>query len=100
MSEQPDDLPDLNGKIVWVELAASSDPNGVLLEYPEFRREGGRLFLRGRLPGFVSGWLEGVEAAVAWDAVIHYMVFRSAEDYKARAATYKDKPGSTLFKRR
>jgi hypothetical protein len=52
------------------------------------------------LPSFVSGWLGGVEAAVAWEAVISYMIFQSTEDYKARAATYKDKPGGSLFKRR
>lgn len=86
-----DTLPDLSGKVVWFEIAgAPAEREGVLLEYIEFRCLCNRVFAVGRMAEWdISGWLAGVEAAVAWDSVVHYLVFKSREDYQKRAATHK-----------
>jgi hypothetical protein len=99
MSE--DDLPDLAGKFVVVYV--SSPPTemnaGVTLEFGEFRRMGGRLFLLGRLPEKIaSEWVVGLQGAVAWDSVVHYVVFRSRDDYQNRVDAYVHSQ-RTLFQR-
>lgn len=85
-----DELLDLAGKVVWLELEGSAEPSGILLEYAEFRSIAGRNFLVGRMATWdVSGWVAGVEAGAAWDKVVSYMVYKSREDYQERAATHK-----------
>lgn len=74
---------------MWVELAGAANAGGgVLIEYPEFKMVGERVFLVGRAPQ-LAGWLAGVELGVSWDAVIQYMIFESREDYEQRAASHK-----------
>lgn len=92
-------LPDFSGKIVWFEIAGSSDPQGgVFLEYASFKDYGSRLFVVGRMAESIPGWLAGVEAAVAWDAVVHFLVFKSREDYEKRAASYKPSLREKVFR--
>lgn len=93
--------PDFSQKVVWFELAgAALDRGGVLMEYVEFRSLAGRMFITGRmLESDVSGWLSGVEAGIAWDAVIHYLVFKSREDYAQRSATHKPSLRERVFSR-
>lgn len=92
-------LPDLAGKVIWLELAgAPENRGGILLEYVEFRTIAGRVYLTGRMmEGEVSGWLSGVEAGVAWDAVIHYLIFKSSEDYTKRTAVHKPSLRERVF---
>jgi|SRR5581483_23624 len=95
-----DTLPDFSGKVVWLEIAgAPEERGGVLLEYVEFRRFSGRVFLVGRMAEWdVSGWLAGTDAAVAWDAVVHYLVFKSREDYQKRATMHKPSLRDRVFR--
>ena len=86
------ELPDFTGKLLVVYV---SDPPrgmeaGVFLEFAEFKLQGGRLFLMGRVPERGdSGWASRLPSAVAWDAVVHYLVFDSREDYERRTARYE-----------
>ncbi len=83
-----DTLPDLSGRIVVLYLHGRRDPDGSVLQDASFQRQGGRLFLVGKIPEGVSAndWVQGIESAVAWDRVEEYLVFGSLEDYRARAA--------------
>jgi hypothetical protein len=91
--------PDFSGKVVWLEIAGAPETRGgVLLEYVEFRKYCGRVFLVGRMAEWdVSGWLAGTDAAVAWDSVVHYLVFKSREDYQKRATTHKPSLRDRVF---
>ena len=95
-----DNVPDFAGKVLWFEIAGAPESRGgILLEYVEFRKFANRVFLVGRMAQWdVSGWLSGTEAAVAWDAVVHYLVFKSREDYQERAATHKPSLRQRVFR--
>ena len=91
MSDDHSNIPDVNGKLVWVELSgagANTAQGGVLIEYPEFKQLGTEMFLTGRAPS-IAGWLAGVEIGVRWQSVIQYMIFKSREDYDQRVVTHK-----------
>jgi hypothetical protein len=63
---------------------------GVTMEYVELRRVGGRLFAVGRLPeGVGDEWASRLESGVAWDSVVHYVVFESREDLQRRLGPAK-----------
>jgi hypothetical protein len=82
-----DGLPDFKDKIValYVANAPPSISAGAVLEHASFKRLDGRLFVVGRAPAFVgSNWVSNLEAAVAWDSVVHYLIFQSREDYLSR----------------
>lgn len=84
-------LPDFNGKIVILYLsnAPSSCEDGVLLEYPHFVKRKGKFFLSGRIPEFEGQeWVSNAQASVAWDSVIHYLEFKSIDDYRKRLYEY------------
>ena len=84
------DLPDFSGKVVvfYVSDPPAGIDNGVVLEYVELRSHGGRLFLVGRVPEKMdSAWVARLPAGVAWDSVIHYVVFDSREDFERRTST-------------
>jgi len=93
-------LPDFSGKVIWLEMAGAPETRGgILLEHVEFRTIAGRVYLAGRMvEGDVSGWLSGAEAGVAWDAVIHYLIFRSREDYEKRSAVHKPSLRERVFR--
>ncbi len=102
MSDAPTDpigcLPDFSGKLVAFYVADPSRAlsGGVFLEYPEFKVLGGRLFVVGRSPQIHGlDWASNLPATVAWDSVIHYLVFDSREDYLARG---KRAPGGFLHR--
>lgn len=91
----PDDtLPDFTGKVVtfYVADAPRAIDAGIAMEYLEFKRFGGRLFVTGRVPEISdSQWVSRLQSAIAWDSVVHYLVFDSQEDFRARMATTKPK---------
>ena len=79
------ELPDFSGKVVLFYLAGAARPEGVPVEYAEFRMHGNRLFVVGRVPELHgSDWAAGVQMAVAWESVESYVVFPSREDFAAR----------------
>jgi hypothetical protein len=96
-----DTYPDLSQKVIWFEISgAPAERGGILMEYVEFRSLAGRMFVVGRmLESDVSGWLSGVEAAIAWDAVVHYLVFKSRDDYAQRSTTHKPSLRERVFSR-
>ena len=80
-------LPDFSGKVVvlYISAAPAAIQNGVVLEYAEFRRYGGRLVVVGRQPHVPgSEWTSNVESGVAWDEVVHWVVFPTREAFLAR----------------
>ena len=82
-----DGLPDFTGKLVLIYVADAprAIDTGLLLEYASFKRMDSRLFVVGRASA-VAGteWVSQLPAVVAWDAVVHYLIFDSPEDYLAR----------------
>jgi hypothetical protein len=56
------------------------------MEYIEPRQVAGRLFLVGRIPeASDSQWAAKLQGGVAWEFVVHYVIFDSHEDYRWRA---------------
>ena len=94
-------IADFSGKVVWLEIAgAPAARGGILMEYVEFRNIAGRVYLVGRMvEGDISGWLSATEAGVAWDAVIHYLLFTSREDYEKRSSSHKPSLRERIFGR-
>ena len=89
-----DNLPDLKGKVVALYVAnpPSYLQNGVVFEYASFVRQGGRLFVVGREPEYSpydEHWSAKLQAGVPWDAVVHYVLFESHEDYVSRCPRVK-----------
>ena len=87
-------LPDLTGQLVLLNLGvASTKDRGVeawLLEYPQWRSIGGRLFLVGRMPKvFANEWIAGREVSVAWEHVSSFVTFESQEQYREHASRHK-----------
>lgn len=83
-------LPNFSGKTVSFSTVGSI----LVLENPELREEGGRLFAMGTIPrgATTSDWALGVRSAVAWSAVTDYMVFDSVEDYRMSCQCPMDMP--------
>ena len=77
-------LPDLTGKVVLVYPNHSSEAfgSGLVLEYPEFREYGDRLFLYGRTVGW-SGDNWNIPAAIAWDSISSFMIFSSRDELQS-----------------
>jgi hypothetical protein len=94
------DPPDFSGKVVIFYLANTfgTASNGIVLEYVEPRLLGGRMFYVGRHPEkSASRWVAKLQGAVAWEAVVHYLVFDSREEYERRVAHWSARP--SLFQR-
>ena len=94
--------PDFSGKVVVCYLANAprDSESGIVMEYVEFRQLQGRWFLTGRVPEYVDfQWAARLQQAVAWDAVIHYLVFDSREDYERRAALGKPSLAQRILNR-
>ncbi len=74
------------GKIVLVYVApgAPSSGPGIALESPEMVERNGRQFLSGTVPQHEGDWASGLVAEVAWDQVMHLLVFDSLEHYQQR----------------
>ncbi len=85
-------LPDFNGKVVILYLANAprACEDGVLLEYPHFIKRNDKIFLSGRIPEIEEQeWVSSAQASVAWDSVIHYLEFKSIDDYRDRLGEFK-----------
>jgi hypothetical protein len=82
-------LPAFTNVVVSLSIAGEEDAR--CLEHPTWERQGGRLFLVGKVPRGCStnDWCEGIAAAVAWEAVTDYMVFDSAAQYGKRVGVYE-----------
>jgi len=96
-----EELPDLSGKLILVYVLNSGrgTEDGLLLEYAEFQRQGGRLFLKGRLPNVYGlNWIAGCHGAIAWDSVTQYIIFNSTEDYAERLKASPIPPKARLFR--
>ena len=101
-AETGTDHPDFSGKVVVFYLANAprDSESGVVMEYVEFRRLQGRWFLTGRVPEWVDfQWASRLQQAVAWDSVIHYIIFDSREDYERRLALGKPSLAQRLLSR-
>jgi hypothetical protein len=89
---EEDNLPDVKGRIIVLYLsdAGASLQHGVLFEYASFVRQGGRLFVVGRVPELeAEDWSAKLQGGVPWDSVVHYLLFESREDYLQRRQAYK-----------
>jgi hypothetical protein len=95
-----DSLPDFSGKVVVLYLggAPPSVASGVVMEYAEFRRLGGAVFLVGRGPAWLGPeW--NIPSGVAWSAVVNYLVFPSRAEFDRRMAQGSRSLLSKLFSR-
>ena len=89
-----DTLPNFNHKVVtfYVADAPRGIETGIAMENVEFKRLGGRLFAIGRVAAMAgSEWVSHLQSAIAWDSVVHYLVFDSPEDFSTRMAKTKSK---------
>ena len=94
-------LPDLSGKLILVHVLSPGRAieDGFVFEYAEFQRQGGRLFLTGRIPHVQgSNWIAGCHGAIAWDTVTAYILFNSAEDYEQRITASPPSPRDRLLR--
>ena len=85
-------LPDFSGKVVFFYLknAPTICDDGILMEYLSFEKKDGRIFIMGRIPELQGmEWLANCQAAVEWESVIHYIEFKSIEDYTQRSSKFK-----------
>lgn len=87
-------LPDFSGKLVlfYTSHAPRGIQDGILMEYVSFTRYGDRLFLTGRIPSMDENgidWVSNLQSGIAWDSVIHYVIFQSREEYLSRTETTK-----------
>ena len=85
-------LPDFNGKVVVVYLdnAPRGCEDGVVMEYPAFEKRNERIYLRGRIPELEGQeWVSQCQTAVTWDSVIHYIEFKTIEEYRKRTTQFK-----------
>ncbi len=85
-------LPDFKGKVVlfYIQNAPPAYATGIMLDYINFEKRGGRIFIIGRCPHISDeDWLANCKSVLAWDAVVHYIEFNNIKDYKDRANQYK-----------
>ena len=89
-----DTLPNFTDKVVtfYVADAPRGIEAGIAMEHVEFERLGDRLFAIGRVPEMAgSEWVSHLQSAIAWDSVVHYLVFESRDDFRTRMAKTKSK---------
>jgi len=85
-------LPDFSGKLVlfYMGNAPGGLQDGVLMEFISFTEYGDKLFLTGRIPTFDErgqDWVSNLQAGIAWNEVVHYVIFESRDDYISRTMT-------------
>ena len=70
---------DFSGKIV----SFSTSESTLAVNNPKFETKKNRLFVVGSVPKGATNndWAENRPCAIAWDAVVDYMVFDSVEQY-------------------
>jgi len=77
----------ISGKLLWVHTSreASPDVQGFLVEFPELESRQDKMFLVGRQAHIFDGqWLGHRHVAIAWSAIVKYIVFESREEYVSR----------------
>ena len=85
-------LPDFSGKLVlfYMGSAPGGLQDGVLMEFISFTEYGDKLFLTGRIPTFDErgqDWVSNLQAGIAWNDVVHFIIFESRDDYISRTMT-------------
>jgi hypothetical protein len=67
------------GKVV----SFSTSESTLAINNPKFEKQKNRLFVVGSVPkgATKNNWAESRPCAIAWDAVVDYMVFDSIEQY-------------------
>ena len=93
----PDDTsivtpPEIAGKLLWVHPVreAPKDVQGFLIEFPELESRAGKVFLKGRQVNLYNGrWVGYRHMAMAWSAIVHYIVFESRDDYVSRLKVWQ-----------
>ena len=81
------ETPTLRGKTIAVQVRNRDTTAPIVLSECMLETRGGRTFLVGTsLPAQRAGqeWTDGVQRAIAWDAVDEYLLFQSPEDYYER----------------
>lgn len=76
-------LPNFDGKLLVI-TTKDGPEYSTLVEQAHFENQGGRLFVVGtaRSAWPEPGWQEGLQIALAWDAVHSYYVIDSLEEYR------------------
>ena len=88
MIPEDEPLPDFSNRAVTFYIADTPIEYAVTLQSPIFERQAGRWFVVGRRVSTGSeDWTAGASVAIAWDGVLQYMVFDSAEDFTRRLAS-------------
>lgn len=86
------DYPDFRGKAVVLFCRGRDIAFPIVLAYPRFEVQAGRLFLVGVTPprDSVGEWADGVPRGVAWECVDTYVLFDSVEEYLMRLSAPDD----------
>ena len=69
-------LPNFLDKVVvfYLKNAPSIYDGGIVMEYLQFEKRNGRIFLIGRIPELQwMEWIGNCQAAIEWDSVVHYI---------------------------
>jgi len=85
-----DHFPDFSGKLVNLYLISKASYS-YLIQEATFEMQAGRLFLVGRASEEYDDeiWSRGKYVAIAWNQVEQYILFDSAEDYRAERQRWK-----------
>lgn len=80
-----EELPDFTGLVLHLGLTVPCGETGgesLLIEYSEWRRVDGKLFLAGRVAQTqFQVWIANKEILVAWETVAYCIKFRSRDEY-------------------
>jgi hypothetical protein len=82
----------MSGKLLWIHTARVEPPDaqGFLAEFPELQNRLGRIVLTGRqVQLYRDQWAGYRHIAIAWSAILHYIVFESREDYLSRLLVWR-----------
>ena len=83
---------EIAGKLLWVHTSRveSADAQGFLVEFPVLESRLGKIFLVGRqVQLYGTKWAGYRHVAIAWSAILHYIVFESREDYASRLREWR-----------
>lgn len=97
-----DERPDFSNQLMWVAFVGMSGGHGgVLLEHVVLKHYLGRMFIVGSVTHKERyGWVADGTAAVAWESIAHYRIFRSHEHYEQRTMSPLSKWIKSMIRRR
>ena len=101
MNNDMNDLPEFSGKLLVLYVSNPSRPiqDGIILEFPIFKKIDNRLFITGRIPEFGGDeWTSKLQTGIAWDMVQSYLVFDSRDDYILRLPKGRSKIRNWILK--